>query len=388
MKVVTAEQIRELDRQATARLGMPGVVLMENAGRAVVEFMQREFGDLQGKMVVVACGTGNNGGDGFVITRYLSLAGANVFVFIIGDESKISGDAKIHYEIMKRSKCYIDDQTVDEFGLFMESNATEIDFVVDALLGTGMKDAPREPISNSIRSINRRFDGADYQVISVDIPSGVDADTGATPGDTVHATDTITFAYPKLGMFLPPGSNYVGELHIENIGVPFDSLERSKTSIETADADVLRCNEMMWPRFPERNDEANKGDFGHVAVIAGSRNMAGAPSLVAHGAQRAGAGLVTVLTADSAQPILAAKLNEQMTLPLPEIDGAISEAAFDAIAKFAEKATVLCVGPGMGQHPQTVALIHRIIAEIRKPLVLDADGLNALASETRHNRKA
>ena len=380
MKVVTAEQIRELDRRAMQEFGIPGVVLMENAGHAVVEVMQREYGSLFRKTVVVACGTGNNGGDGFVIARYLGLEGAYVWLFVIGDEARISGDAKIHYDIMKHCNCCVDEQSEDAFGLYMEQNATEIDFVVDALLGTGVKNAPREPISYAIQSINRRFDGAEYPVISVDIPSGVEADTGATPGEAVRATHTVTFAYPKQGMYLPPGSDRVGKLHIAYLGVSWDLLPQRKSQIETVEDGGFGCFDGVYPlRFLKRQSEANKGDFGHVAVIAGSRNMAGAPSLVAHGAQRAGAGLVTVLTADSAQPILAAKLSEQMTLPLPEVDGAIAEAAFEKIAQFAEKATVLCVGPGMGQHPQTVALIHRIITEIKKPLVLDADGLNALA---------
>ena len=366
MKVVTAEQIRELDRQAIEEFGIPGVVLMENAGRAVVEVMQREYGALRGKRIGVFCGTGNNGGDGFVIARYLHLLGAEARVYTAGDENGMKGDALSYWRVVSKLPLRF---VVGAAGIAATAMQWH-DLIVDALLGTGIKEAPRPPFSRFISDIN----GAKCPVISVDIPSGVNSNTGATPGEVVRATHTVTFAYPKLGLFLPPGSDCVGKLHIANIGLDWDRL-RPETMIETADDALLRdaCN------FLTRKGEANKGDFGHVAVVAGSRNMAGAPSLVAHGAQRAGAGLVTVLTADSAQPILAAKLNEQMTLPLPEIDGAISEAAFDAIAKFAEKATVLCVGPGMGQHPQTVALVHRIIAEIRKPLILDADGLNALA---------
>ena len=378
MKVVTAEQIRELDRQAMEQFGIPGVVLMENAGRAVVEVMQKEYGDLRSKLIAVVCGTGNNGGDGFVIARYLDLEGAYVYLFVIGDEAKISGDAKIHYDVAKLSGCFIDNQTADEFDLFMEFNSTDVDFVVDALLGTGVKDAPRPPIASAIASINRRFEGAEYPVISVDIPSGVDADTGATPGEAVHATHTVTFAYPKLGLFLPPGSDCVGKLHVAYLGcisifsLRRDLLMRQRTQTNCA---IMRYGGLRFQTGRGSEQRRFRSCRGHCRFPEyGGRSVTGR----AWGAA-GGAGLVTVLTSDSAQPTIAAKLNEQMTLPLPEIDGAISEAAFDAIAKFAEKATVLCVGPGMGQHPQTVALIHRLIAEIKKPLVLDADGLNALA---------
>ncbi len=366
MKVVTAEQIRELDRRAISEFGIPGVVLMENAGRAVVEVMQREYGDLRNKRIVVLCGTGNNGGDGFVIARHLRGIGAWPLVYLAGSAEAIKGDAKINYDALVKLGFNISN---------LESFPPNIgiDIIVDSLLGTGLKDAPREPYAQLIQSVNQYG----LPVIAVDIPAGVDSNTGAVPGQAIYATHTVTFAYPKLGMYFSPGVDCLGKLHIAQIVLAGMRVDVETPYIAwTAEEAYLFRAEFT---FLKRAEEANKGDFGHVAVVAGSRNMAGAPSLVAHGAQRAGAGLVTVLTADSAQPIIAAKLNEQMTLPLPEIDGAVSEAAFDKIAEFAEKATVLCVGPGMGQHPQTVALILRIVAEIRRPLVLDADGLNALA---------
>ena len=348
--------------------GIPGTVLMENAGRAVVEVMQREYGDLRGKLVAVVCGTGNNGGDGFVIARYLYLSGAVIWPFIIGDKEKIHSDAKTHLMIMRG--LFINVGNVDDFDAFMDFR--DPDFLVDALLGTGIENAPREPVSSVIKQINQ----ANCPVISVDVPSGLASDTGATPGEVINATHTVTFAYPKLGLFLPPGSDCVGKLHIADIGFDWDMIsDEVIASTYTND----EAKDSAAARFLKRKGEANKGDFGHVAVIAGSRGMVGAPSLVAHGAQRVGAGLVTVLTADSAQTMVAAKLNEQMTLPLPDADGALTEAAFDAIAKFAEKATVLCIGPGLTQNEGTVKLVQRLLTEIEKPIILDADGLNALS---------
>jgi hydroxyethylthiazole kinase-like uncharacterized protein yjeF len=384
MKVVTAEQMRALDKRATEEYGIPGVVLMENAGRAVVDVMQRELGPLEGRRVAVFCGGGNNGGDGAVIARYLRLLGARPEVSMVGSYDRLSDDARAHFNVLQSLEIAIngfgyDDPPrplVEEFGW-------QVDIVVDAMLGTGAKGAPREGYATAIASINKTA----CSVIAVDIPSGMDADTGATPGEVIRATHTVTFAYPKLGQFLFPGAACVGKLHVVDIGFDWDKLDPETpfrlftlpgTSHENAPRRASSLGDAAH-LLQKRDPDANKGDYGHVAIIAGSRGMCGAPALVARAAQHAGAGLVTVLSPQSAQTVIAGKLDEQMTLALPEEDGAVSAAAFDQIAAFAQKATVLCVGPGLTTHPGTVALVQRLIAEIDKPLVLDADGLNALA---------
>ena len=387
MKVVTAEQMRDLDRRAMTEYGMPGVVLMENAGRAVVDAMEQVFGPLGGKRVAVFCGGGNNGGDGAVIARYLKLRGATPEVAMVGSYDKLSADARTHFNVLSALEIDIngfgyDDDTPrplsEEFGW------RRIDIVVDAMLGTGITGAPRDPYANAIKSINL----TDCPVVAVDMPSGVDTDTGATPGEAIRATHTVTFAYPKLGQFLFPGAACVGRLHVVDIGFDWEKLDaRTPFRLFTLPLDggveapnrpssLGEAARLLQKRAPN----ANKGDYGHVAVIAGSQGMCGAPALVARAAQRAGAGLVTVLAPAGAQQILAAKLDEQMTLALPEEDGAASADAFDQIAEFARKAAVLCVGPGLTTKPGAVALVLRLIAEIDKPLVLDADGLNALAA--------
>ena len=384
MKVVTAEQMRALDKRAIEEYGIPGVVLMENAGRAVVDVMQRELGPLQGKRVAVFCGGGNNGGDGAVIARYLHLLGARPEVSMVGSYDGLSADARAHFNVLQSLEIAINGfgyedpprPLVEEFGW-------QVDIVVDAMLGTGAKGAPRDGYATAIASINKTA----CPVIAVDIPSGMDADTGATPGDVIRATHTVTFAYPKMGQFLFPGAACVGKLHIADIGFDWDKLDPEtpfrlftlpgiSREIAPRRASSLGDGGHL---LQKRDPDANKGDYGHVAIVAGSRGMCGAPALVARAAQRAGAGLVTVLSPQSAQTIIAGKLDEQMTLPLPEEDGAASEVAFEQIAAFAQKATVLCVGPGLTTHPQTVALVQRLLVEIDKPLVLDADGLNALA---------
>jgi ADP-dependent NAD(P)H-hydrate dehydratase / NAD(P)H-hydrate epimerase len=407
MKVVTADQIRELDRRAMTEFGLPGAVLMENAGRAVVDVMARVYGPLQGKRVVVCCGTGNNGGDGFVVARYLHLTGAQPVLLLVGSADKLKSDARVHYDVLHKLPgipAALDASVVmregdggwqqmlhhDFLGAVTEFELTHADVIVDALLGTGIQDAPRGQIAEAISAINR----AGRPVISVDVPSGLNSDTGETPGETVRASHTVTFAYPKLGLFLYPGAECVGRLHVADIGFDWDGIEMATgyrlfafperaaagPQVEGGAQTPARLGLNTAARLLQRRSpNANKGDYGHVAVVAGSAGMVGAPAMLARAAQRSGAGLVTVLAAAAAQPGIAAKLDEQMTLSLPDADGAVSEAAYDQIAEFAEKATVLCIGPGLTTRPGATALVQRILAELHRPIVLDADGLNALA---------
>lgn len=388
MRAVTAQQMRDMDRRASEEFGIPSVVLMENAGRAVVEVVERTLGSLRGKRAVVFCGPGNNGGDGFVIGRYLRLAGAEPTLLFVGDPERLKPDARTHHDLARKiGLTFLPPGHAAERDRLLE----RADFVIDALLGTGVNTAPRAEIAAQIEAINT----VSCPIFAVDLPSGVDSDTGATPGAAVRATHTITFAYPKLGLLLFPGAERVGKLQVVDIGfdwaqMPIDPKEPTiqvqfapealirKTSLFTeARFDFGQANRLLQ----KRRGETNKGDYGHVGIVAGSHGMAGAPSLVARGAQRSGAGLVTVLAPESVQPAIGIKLDEQMTKPLPEKEGAVSAEAFDVIAGFAEKATVLAVGPGLTTAPETVALVHRLIAEIPKPLVLDADGLNALAMQ-------
>lgn len=356
VKVVTAEMMRALDRRAIDEVGIPGVVLMENAGRAVFQYLLNRFGPVRDKHFHVLCGTGNNGGDGFVVARYLCLAGAQVHVAVIGEQEKIRGDARVHFDLMRR------------IDLEPEPLGTCGGIKVDALLGTGIEGAPRGDYAEAIRWIN-----SDPQpTVSVDIPSGVSSDTGRTPGEAVRATATVTFGYPKLGMFLAPGVDLVGELIVSDIGFPWHVLNlRSPYH-------WLRPEELK--PLPARPRAAHKGMFGHVLVVGGSVGMSGAVTMTARAALRAGAGLVTVATPASAQPLVATKLDEAMTLPLPEKNGALCEASFDPVREMAERCDVVCLGPGATREPEAQKVITRLLRELNCPLVLDADGLNALAA--------
>ncbi len=365
--VVTAEEMRDLDRKAGQEWGMPSATLMENAGWAVYKVAKQMLGgSVKGKKIAVLCGTGNNGGDGFVAARLLFLRGAIVSVFLSGKAEKLRGDAKIYYSLLAGMSGV--ELLEAEFD-FQETQRTlhEADLLIDALLGTGLTEAPRSEMAALIREIN----GVRAAVLSVDIPSGVNATTGEVPGVAVHADETVTFAFPKWGQFLPPGDEHVGKLHLYDIGFDWGIFAPSlKTKLSEAhDFDFLQ----------KRAQESNKGDYGHVYIVGGSAGMAGAPALVARAAQRSGAGLVTVLAPACVRPTVGAKLDEQMTISLPDRDGAVSETAFDAIREAVQKAEVLCLGPGMTTKPGAAALVHRIIAELELPLIVDADALNALA---------
>lgn len=369
MKVVTSAQIREMDRKAIELFGMPGSVLMENAGAAVAEVIMRRHPALIHGTAAVFCGSGNNGGDGFVIARRLALLGVKVHVCLAAPIDSIKNDARIHLAILLKvlpPDCFHCDSE------HWASVLKRTDIVVDALLGTGLKGNLAPGYADAVRLINLQG----LPVYSVDIPSGVDSDAGSLHGDAVNATCTVTFAYPKLGMYLFPGAAHTGEIIVSDIGFDWDRVE-----VENAARLFFPTSDLI-SMLQKRNQSANKGEYGHLGIVAGSRGMAGAPALAARAAQRVGAGLVTVLTASCIQQTLAAKLDEQMTIPLADSGcerGAMTLDAYTPIAKFAEKAAAFAIGPGMTTAPETGKLVQRLLAEIDHPIVLDADGLNCLS---------
>jgi len=367
MRVLTSEQMREHDRHVIEQVGLPGAVLMENAGAAVARVIAQTYGALAGVPVALFCGGGNNGGDGFVVARRLALLGARPTVYFFGKEESLKADAATHLQVVRRMGLPVV-VGADPQQLTLDPHTA---LAVDALLGTGSKGAPREPIRGAIVTMNR----LGCPIYAVDIPSGIDSDTGAVPAEAVRATHTITLACPKIGLFLFPAADYVGQLHVSDIGFCWDTLGLPYLGRLFAPKASSVATTVCGPRHPN----ANKGHFGHVGIVAGSQGMVGAPALVARAAQRAGAGLVTVLAPRCIQPVLAAKLDEQMTLPLADAEGALTEEALSDILRFAQKATLFCIGPGLTTHPQTVALVQHLLGVLHKPIVLDADGLNALA---------
>ncbi len=374
MRVVDVDQVHELDRRAIQEFGMPGSSLMENAGAAVAQHICERYGSPAGKNIVVCCGGGNNGGDGWVAARWLHTMGANVTVCSPFLHERLRGD------VLAFADVYIQMGLRHRLGLApldWESELQQAEIIIDALLGTGLQGAPRFDVQAAITAINR----SNARVVCADVPSGVCTNTGGVATEAVRATSTVTFAAPKLAHFLPPGSDYVGDLSISHIGFDWNRMEIDThcrlTGIRTNGA--LR----FWPAtaaplLKSRRQQTNKGSYGHLFILAGSRGMAGAAAMAARAAQRSGVGLVTVLTPKSCQQALASKLDEQMTVGLPETEeGVVSIDALPIILKHVERASAIALGPGLTRdaRPIVEALLDRLYC----PLVLDADALNCLA---------
>jgi hydroxyethylthiazole kinase-like uncharacterized protein yjeF len=363
--LLTSPQMRALDKHAIDEIGIPGMVLMENAARAVVEEIEERFEDVEFLTVAVVCGPGNNGGDGFAIARHLHLRGADVDVFLVCDPAELKGDALTNYKLLEPIGL-----DVIAWNEHEEVALDDYDLVIDALFGTGTVRKPEGKYLQAVEAIN---DSPAF-VIAVDVPSGVDATTGEVPGAAVFADVTVTFQCAKSGLVLPPGRDYVGDLVVAPISIP------EKEDILAAAPFGLPEDEDVFERLPVRPRDAHKGDFGNVLVIAGSRGMSGAARLVGMAALRTGAGLVKVAVPESIRAEVAAYHPEIMTIALPETaDGTIAAAAMDTLKSYAEWADVIAVGPGFGQHEETARFLDAFLS-IGKPLVIDADALNLIAA--------
>jgi len=370
MQVLTAAQMRQLDQQAIEDVGIPGIVLMENAGRTTYQILRQEFPDLDDPIVVLA-GRGNNGGDGFVVARYLANAGRQVFVLLLAEREQVHGDAKTNLDILEQMSVPIFEITSEEELREQTPLLQTAGLLVDALLGTGLASEVRGIYRAAINLLNEMA----APVLAIDIPSGLSADTGHPQGVAVLADVTVTYGYPKLGQILPPGRDLVGRLWQVDISIPRRLDAGSSISLATAAA--------LRQVLPYRRRDSHKGEFGHLLVLAGSVGKTGAATLTGEAALRVGAGLVTVGVPASLNPILEIKLTEAMTLPLAEAEGvqALGRRALEELAAAIPGKTALALGPGLGTHHETVALVREVIRRSTLPTVVDADGLNAIAHD-------
>ncbi len=379
-KVVTAEQMRSLDRSATEEYGIPSMLLMENAGRAVFQAAVDLLGSVSCKRALVIAGQGNNGGDGFVAARHLHNAGARVTVAYFGDRGRAKGDALANIEIAERMGLKIEHHP--EWNLFESFDA---DVVVDSLLGTGVSGDVREPLSNVLMSAALSTFLSRAVVVAVDIPSGIDSDTGMklTP-HPVRADVTVTFALPKVGLLTGDAVDYVGRLVIADIGIPHRTLIENDAQTYVVDKGTLTD---IAPCAPgalvfDRQSSSHKGTYGHVAIIAGSVGLTGAATLAAEGALRIGTGLVTVACPESLNDILEVKLTEAMTIPVPEGSGrAFGMASLRKVLEIIEKRDAVVLGPGFGRDDDTVSFTLELIPKLDKPTIIDADALYAISKD-------
>jgi ADP-dependent NAD(P)H-hydrate dehydratase / NAD(P)H-hydrate epimerase len=363
MKVLTAAQMRSVDRQTIER-GVPGIVLMENAGNRVVNFLEKRFAPLAGQRIAILCGKGNNGGDGMVVARQLATRfhPASLDVVLYAAPEELKGDAATNLKMLQACGCSV----AREIPL----RARIATLVIDALLGTGVSGPASGQLLEGIREINSGFPLA--KVVAVDIPSGMPSDSGDPTGEFARADATVTFTAPKVAQALAPNCDHVGELVVVPIGSP-------PGLYEDDDAIFLSLIEprMFAGILAPRPSSGHKGTFGHVLVVAGSRGKTGAAAMSGISALRAGAGLVTVASAQSAIPIIAGHAPEIMTEPLAENDsGGIARDA--PLEQLAQGKTVIAMGPGMGRHPDTEALVRRATDGLEQPMVIDADALHPI----------
>lgn len=355
MYTIKSQQIKDLEQSQFAA-GTPSLDMMECAGVAAFEELRSAVGGVAEKTAVIFCGVGNNGGDGYVIGRHLIEHGAHVYLCSVGNEKKMTVDTRK----MREKYENIGGKIIDI------NDIPFCDITVDALFGIGFHGELRGDAAIASRLINENTEAF---VLAVDIPSGVNADTGEACSDAVEADLTVTFSYPKLGSVLLPGAANCGKIVVRDVGVeiPFES------DIEITD------DAMVKSVFKPRRSDAHKGDFGHVMVVSGYKRYTGAPSFAANAAVRTGSGLVTLFVPESIAMIESIKVNEAMVYPLPEVEGAISTSSLETLFDFSKKCSACVIGPGLSRETGAQETALEFIKNVDLPMVIDADGINALA---------
>jgi NAD(P)H-hydrate epimerase len=383
LPVFSAAEMRALDGRAIRELGIPGPRLMDNAGSAAAALIARWLAPIRGRAVVVVCGKGNNGGDGFVVARRLRARGAAVRVFLVAGRAEVQGDAAA---ALGRWRGRVEEIRSERDLDALARALGRADAVVDALLGTGLTGAARGLVAASITRINEecasRPSRAAVPVFALDLPSGLSADHGGLLGPTIRATRTVTFAGLKRSLLLHPAAAAAGPVEIAPIGISPEETRRGITTWRL-EADDARAH------FPPRAADAHKGRFGHLLVVAGSLGKTGAAVLAGRAALRAGVGLCTIAAPASQQPVIAAQAPEYMTEPLPETAaGSVSGKAKERILELARRMDAVALGPGLSLDPETQELARALILEVPRPLVADADALTALAGHLDLLRRA
>ncbi len=371
MKLVTREEMRELDRRTIEEIGILGLVLMENAGRGTAQIIKKRFGP-EKKKVAIFCGRGNNGGDGLVVARYLKNWGWSVKVYLLSEKEKITGDAKVNLEVWLKMGGELKEILNEEELHLIKEEIEKFDLIVDALLGTGLKDEVKGISKEAIHLIN----ALGKPVIAIDVPSGIDATSGKVLGVAVKATLTATFGLPKIGLLIHPGLEYTGELFVVDISIPqvlVEEMNLKHTLLDPQEVDLS-------PLRPRPLD-THKTSYGHLLILAGSVGKTGAAAMAGEAALKMGTGLVTLGVPKSLNPILEVKLTEVMTYPLSDKEGVFSEEALKEVLEILPGKTALAIGPGIGTDRGAKKLTLELLKLSRVPIVIDADGINCLVGE-------
>ncbi len=363
MKVSTVEEMRQLDRTAIEKYGIPDEILMENAGLATYSMILNEFG-ITGKKFVVICGLGNNGGDGFVVARKIHSLGGEAAIFILGNPQKYQGTAKKNYSIVR--KLPIEIQPLDS----LEKLVTKIDqcdAIVDAIFGTGLDRNVEGKYKEIIEAINR----SGKVVFAVDIPSGINGDNGQIMGAAVRADYTCTFGLAKVGNLLYPGYDYGGRLFLTHISFPPQLYKKKSLKIEIN----------LPPELPQRKVAGHKGSFGDILFIAGAANYFGAPYFAAYSFLKAGGGYSRLATPKTVTPFIANKGSEIVFAPLEETStGSIALKNLGQLLALSEKVDMVISGPGLSLNEETQQLVQHLVKGIPKPVLIDGDGITAISN--------
>ncbi len=373
MYLVTADEMGRMDSETIDAFGIPGRVLMENAARGATRFLLERFPDLGGKRVGVMAGRGNNGGDGHVMARYLFQRGIRTTLFLLSEKESVKGDAAANLDLLEKlgvPVVALPDEAAFEA---RKGDLAHQDLWIDAILGTGLSSE----VKGYFRSVIDYLNGSGRPIFAVDIPSGLHSDTGHPLGICIRAAATATFAFPKIGHLLYPGADLVGDLRVIDIGIPPHIVDGVGPRQEIVTPSAVRRI------LGNRPSDAHKGTTGHLLVVAGSPGKSGAAAMTAMSALRVGAGLVTLCVPKSLNAIMEGHVLEAMTHPLPETGaGILDETVFKTIYDLFGDKQCVAIGPGLGGAAQTGALVRRLIVERRKPMVIDADGINHLVGHT------
>ena len=372
MKVLTSTEMRAIDRKAIVEIGIPGSVLMENAGIRIVAALKRRFPVPERERIVIVAGKGNNGGDGLVVARHLWNRGARPSVLLIASAGEVKGDAAVNLRIARNMGIPIKEIRTPGDWKRQKRVLRGATLIIDALFGTGLG----KPLGGIYALVVGDINAANAYRVAVDIPSGLSSDTASILGPCVRADMTVTLAAPKIAHVLPPAEEFVGELIVAPIGIPAALFDNPGLKLDLVGPGDVR------PFFLRRKRDAHKGAFGHVLVVAGSIGKTGAAALAGKAALRAGAGLVTVAVPASSLPVVARSMAELMTEPLGETpEKTISEGAVARVLELLKGKSVLLLGPGISTHPSTAAFVKNLLPLVRVPTVIDADGLNIISAE-------
>ncbi|OPX17757.1 hypothetical protein BXT86_04780 [candidate division WOR-3 bacterium 4484_100] len=374
MRVLKNSEMKKIDKWAIEDLGIPGIVLMENAGRGCVDILEDYF-TLTRLRILIICGKGNNGGDGFVIARHLRNRKAQVKVILLGKGDELKQDSLTNYRLAKKAQIeIIETANIRNIKNIIDTFNPEV--IVDAIFGTGFKGSPKDIYYKTIQQINR----SDAFVLSVDIPSGIDGDTGKFEGICVIADATATMCFLKRGNYLYPGRSFCGDLYVIDIGIPYSLIEEGYP--------CLLEYEQIYDMMPLRPPEGNKGTFGQVLVIAGARGFSGAAAMAAISVLKTGAGLVRLAAPEGIMDPLESKLLEVVKVPLSQTEAmTISPRAIDQLLPYLKKSDVVIVGPGITTHPETAQFLFKFLPQMSVPLIIDADALNIISQDIRFFKK-